>query len=403
MSVKKFQILSAQYMHDFHCIGSSCEDSCCVGWRVDIDKKTYLKYRNLREASLKPLIKTYIKRTKDAQSDYKYARIDMVKDSCPFLDEKRLCNIQKTVGESYLSLTCRTYPRVMNRTDHVFEYSAVLSCPEIARLALLNENGVAFDIKEDVIPQMAIKDVLEGSELENRHFNQIRLFSLNLLQDRRFSLSERLIFLGIIYKQIEALENTEEIPDYIEKLSDQIDAGSYGETFKNIPDNLSMQLRLAKKLADKKIIQGINSPRFLDHLKCMMVAIGFDGKNSDEILTENYRKMLKTYYAPFMDEKSYIMENYLVNQFFGEHMPYGGNSSLWESYVRLCTLYSIMKLVMIGVSGYRKNMTDELAVSVIQSFSKAIAHNKQYVDGILAELKAQGFDTLAYMSILVKN
>lgn len=32
------------YYGDFHCIGGSCKDSCCIGWEVDIDEDTYEYY-----------------------------------------------------------------------------------------------------------------------------------------------------------------------------------------------------------------------------------------------------------------------------------------------------------------------------------------------------------------------
>ena len=35
-----------EYMLDFKCIGKDCIDSCCVGWNIEIDKKTFEKYKN---------------------------------------------------------------------------------------------------------------------------------------------------------------------------------------------------------------------------------------------------------------------------------------------------------------------------------------------------------------------
>ena len=34
-----------EYMLDFRCIGKDCIDSCCVGWNIEIDKKTFKKYK----------------------------------------------------------------------------------------------------------------------------------------------------------------------------------------------------------------------------------------------------------------------------------------------------------------------------------------------------------------------
>ena len=39
-------------MAQFKCIGGECEDTCCAGWSVSIDKKTYKKYTNLNTSEL---------------------------------------------------------------------------------------------------------------------------------------------------------------------------------------------------------------------------------------------------------------------------------------------------------------------------------------------------------------
>jgi len=36
------------YYDKFECIRSDCEDSCCSGWQVAIDKNTYRKYKKLK-------------------------------------------------------------------------------------------------------------------------------------------------------------------------------------------------------------------------------------------------------------------------------------------------------------------------------------------------------------------
>ena len=41
MKEHKRSLLIPQYFKNFTCIGSDCEDSCCIGWRVDIDHNTY--------------------------------------------------------------------------------------------------------------------------------------------------------------------------------------------------------------------------------------------------------------------------------------------------------------------------------------------------------------------------
>jgi lysine-N-methylase len=57
---------------------------------------------------------------------------------CPFLSAERLCRIQQDYGADYLCVSCATYPRVPRRIEGLLEAPLSLSCPEAARLVLLD-------------------------------------------------------------------------------------------------------------------------------------------------------------------------------------------------------------------------------------------------------------------------
>ena len=37
------KIIEPDYMSDFACIGGDCEDTCCAGWKVIVDRKNIPK------------------------------------------------------------------------------------------------------------------------------------------------------------------------------------------------------------------------------------------------------------------------------------------------------------------------------------------------------------------------
>ena len=53
---------SPNYMTSFKCIGKDCIDSCCSGWRIDIDKETYKNYINSSEKKINLITKQYLSR-----------------------------------------------------------------------------------------------------------------------------------------------------------------------------------------------------------------------------------------------------------------------------------------------------------------------------------------------------
>jgi len=127
------------YAERFRCIGSACEDTCCAGWGVPIDRATYEKYRSVD--GLKPHLGTLIVLNADRPTTSDYARIPLTAGgACSFLDAERMCGIEKQHGPEMLSSTCATYPRAVSSNAGRVEKALNLSCPEAARLTLLDAN-----------------------------------------------------------------------------------------------------------------------------------------------------------------------------------------------------------------------------------------------------------------------
>ena len=413
MKQKTRVVLQPKYMAKFKCIGPACEDTCCAGWSVNIDKETYLKYRRSQNEEYKFTFDKSLNRKHNQKSDETYARIKMDENGrCPFLDEQCLCKIHRDLGENYLSNTCALYPRHLRLIDGKFERTASVSCPEIARLALLNPEGIGFEqLEEDVNIRHRIlsKFDTEGHLYINkaeRYFWDIRIFSLALLQNRNYNLSERLIMLGITYSKIQELQKNKQasdISDMLKSMNNIIEEGSLKEELEKVPNSMQIQMRLTKEMIDIKVAQGISSQVYFDCIEETLRGIECIDKVDYEVMLKKYEENTKEFLVPYLKDKEYILENYLVNEYFKEQMPFGAFKSIWDSYVFLCVLYSILKLHMIGMAGYHKGLNDDLTIKLIYSFSRMIIHNNKYIQGIIKLIKENQYDSLAYMAILVKN
>jgi len=107
-----------------------------------IDRAAYEKYRSLPafQARMQHLVRI------DDASESRYARIQLTPSyTCPFLSSNCLCGIQLEHGEFYLPGICATYPRLTQRIDGLRETTLLLSCPEAARLVLLNPKLIPSD------------------------------------------------------------------------------------------------------------------------------------------------------------------------------------------------------------------------------------------------------------------
>ncbi len=81
------KILKPVYYDEFKCIGSECIDTCCKGWQIQIDKKSYLKYRKTKGEFSKKLNDSVVRNRKNGTELF-YAEIKLKEDKCPFLMKK---------------------------------------------------------------------------------------------------------------------------------------------------------------------------------------------------------------------------------------------------------------------------------------------------------------------------
>ncbi|MBN1064033.1 flagellin lysine-N-methylase [Clostridium botulinum] len=411
--MEKRNVLQPQYVKKFKCIGSNCTDSCCIGWTIGIDKNTYKKYKDLKNSELNPLIKRYISRNRsNIKCEDNYAKIKLKNDLCPFLDEKRLCRIQLEKGHSYLSKVCITYPRMINKVDGVLEKSLTMSCPEAARLALLNKNPMEFDQDIELIETPYIYSLnLNTSDIKSiskgsKYFWDIRVFVISLLQNNKYELWERLIIVGMFIKKIQEEidnKNFNNISNIISIYSRYVEEDSFKKQLNNISSEESIQIKLLKEIADKRHLFEIKNSKYIEFFSEFLKGIDYNEEDDIKEIGKRYKKAYMSYYGPFFNEYLYILENYCINYVFKSVFPFEEKKSMFDSYMMLIIHYSLIKMNLIGISAFHKGLTTETVIQLIQSFAKTIEHNKTYLNYIEKLMKDNKLNNIAYMAILLKN
>ena len=407
--------LIPKYMNDFQCIGGACEDTCCSGWMITIDKKTYKKYQKIKEPKLKSNIQENVKRIKknNMKSEELYARFLMGQNGCcSMLTDDKWCQIQKELGEEHLSVTCTSYPRNLNKVDGIYELSARVSCPEVARLALLEPNGIEFDeLDFDINPIWPVykNQDSESSTRIRQLFWPIRMLAIEILQTRRIQLGDRMVIMGMFVNSMQANINEKNgvdleriIDTYRENLTDS----EYLASVKGLKTNLDMQLQVLFELIKYRTELGIDSSRYLITREEMLEGLGQQGDESNfELFKRNYEMNFSEFYSPYMKSTEYILENYTVNLFFNLLFPNtdGSNNSLFDEYVTIAMLYALLKVHLVGIAGKHQGLDDELVIRTIQSYAKAMEHNNFYIKSILENLKSNNYYSLAHATILVKD
>ncbi|WP_400162315.1 flagellin lysine-N-methylase [Brevibacillus sp. TJ4] len=412
MSVNQI-LLVPTYMDRFQCIGSACEDTCCAGWSVPIDRATYQKYKKLSQSDLTQKLDTHIKRKQTNPTEGHYATIKMSGcQSCPMLTADSLCEIQLRLGEEYLSKTCANYPRVTNRVNGNYEMAATMSCPEAARLALLNPEPMSFfEIPSQPGQTFSIQTELHPANCSPAelpfYFWDLRIFSIELIQNRRYSLTDRVLILGLFYQNMDDFVNSgkvAEIPRLIENYRTLIKDGSLEAAIQQIPPEAAAQIRLLKELIDVRMHIGIDNQRYLDSFQAFLAGISFDNEEGIETVAARYQAAYTDYYKPFMNTYSYVLENYLVNYMYKNTFPFSSNAPVLENYFLLALHYSLIKMHLIGIAGfYKDKLAVEHVITLIQSFAKVVEHNSRYMQIAFDYLKRRDFVSIAGMAIFLKN
>lgn len=188
------------YYKEFHCIADKCQDSCCIGWEIDIDEDTFGYYKSA-EGKIGERLKKYMV-TEEGVNSF------ILKENgwCPFLNEKKLCDICIHLGEEALSEVCTEYPRFTIEYGNVREKALSLSCEEVGRIVfsceekltfeehMLSEEGMEYEEsnwQEEADPE-ELSDEWGVSADFREKLEGIRAHAISILQNREKTIRERI-------------------------------------------------------------------------------------------------------------------------------------------------------------------------------------------------------------------
>ena len=133
------EIYAPLYCVSFKCIADKCRHSCCIDWEIDIDEKTYEKYKSLKNAFGKEILNNI-----EIEDGAPHFALDK-NGRCKNLDERGLCRIISNLGDEYLCDICRLHPRFFNEIGGRVEMGLGLSCEEAVRIVLGDNRPYVFE------------------------------------------------------------------------------------------------------------------------------------------------------------------------------------------------------------------------------------------------------------------
>lgn len=296
------------YYQDFECIADKCEDTCCAGWQIVIDKETLKKYTKIKGGFKKEIFKN----VNWLQGTFKQDK----NKRCAFLNDKNLCDLYLSQGEEGFCKTCREYPRHTEEFEGVREITLSISCPEVARILMNRMEPVQF-LSEEKEGEEEFEDfdpflysILEDARKE----------MITILQNRNLTISDRVLLVLGMAHDMQGRMNRQEMF----ACSDVITKYTTAKAVQFVRD-----YQIKTKLKGEEMTFAHTMFKHLYELELLREEWGILLKETEDLLyqdTEDYSKTKEEFHT-YLKNKA-ASENHSSKEVEGKSIAEDGNSNI---------------------------------------------------------------------------
>jgi len=400
---RNLSALMPRYVARFRCVGASCEDTCCAGWSVHIDKKTYKAYRNQTHEALKPVVAAMQRIDNPADPTmYGVLPVAGLGGDCPAL-QNGMCAIQANIGTSYLPDTCDTFPRLNRNVNGQVEQSLTLSCPEAARLALLSEDAFDFIEAPVSVREGTVYRAATVMGMTNDVMNELRIFSMNLMRTRELALWQRLALLGTFCEALDRDRGNDAASTLINEFTRLIENGELLATLELIQPNYEAQAMVFATLWASKGFEGQSAYQQAQMAR-IAEGLGADanGQVSAAGLVAAYRNGLCRL-DQALTTAPWLIEHFILNEMFIQQFPVGGVSA-YESFLRLVARFGLLRFLLAAqCNGGSEVPPLSVLVATAGLQSRRFQHNAIFTQQVNRSLHESGWGDLDKLYMLLRT
>lgn len=401
--MKEILVSQPEYVSNFSCIGSACEDHCCKQWDITLDKNTYKKYLKSEIPGVKNIAIENIALTKKSHSSWAMVRLNE-KGNCSYLESDNLCQIHRTMGPEALSKTCSNYPRhnVFYKKE-VIE-SLTLSCPEAARKVLFNET--ALNIDNQTVMQAAFNNTVDLN-IEGKIVN---LFSANLLMTPQNRIEHNLYALVCFLLYTEKLTGSLDskfasMESAYTTLAQQMGSGEIAQAMEKVSVEQRLELALIGSIQQStghnrnirgrttllKYVEGLNQH--------------FDVQCTEQEISENLVNLKKGWdqiALPWLSQRPYILRNYFQYRLYHDRFAIDQSIPVLKQLYLLVVDYFYIKSLLSAYVLEHGTLTEKAVIDVMYSYHSFRQHSKASTEQFIAEIdRVKRNDDLSVLQLLV--
>ena len=372
-----------EYVSKFKCDGAKCNARCCKGWSISIDKASYEKYSALADAQE---IIPHINFNSEKKS---YVMKLDEKNFCPMLTENNLCRLQRDYGEEFLSVTCSSYPRHTYNLGKFFERSLTMTCPVAAELILFQEQPIEFKLVEvpEKIHSNGGKIQIGTFLIPEKYLSvvfEIQLAMISILQERRFSIDQRLIVLGIFFDKLQdVFSDKDELLKLVTMYeSEEFLMGEIAPLLRGFSLDAKNFIFLIVKFLDFAF-DSLKSVEGEDFIKAFaeVLKIKPDEKSILNVAeAAAHYESLADEREKFLVKYSSLLENYLVNELFTYSYPWRfKKENMTRNFAVFLISYKIFELIIFSATQKGLDSKDDI-LKLVDWFTAKTNHNKTLYD-----------------------
>lgn len=388
-----------KYFRDFRCIGGDCPKSCCDGWEVNWKIAEIAK---LRLAEIPKGLKDKINLSFFCDERTDNYNIRLCDDGrCPFHDyETGLCNIQRELGEKYLGIVCRQYPRhYIENENRIFRWCAT-SCPAVIDILITNENAVEIEnmprMKYDIIDRSIVvtdsEDAVQNDPIRKKRIELFDFYTRMLLNNTR-NIETSIVLTALAVKHLTIAEVKHDFDAMTKIIHDLEPQLNNVATIKSVEDiNPNYQLKF--KIVNNMLVKFLgNNSKIINILTL---------REGNQMNIDHYLKGLEKFNAAF-DNKSFVLKNIIMNTFFDMNMPLGKlKRSLFENYAYFVLAAASIKMIAAAI-GFAGDSIIETFKTCVVEMSRSYSHDIYIADAIAENIKQIGITSPAHLALIIKG
>lgn len=342
---------------DYECIGGECPETCCGGWTIIVDESSYEKYCNLEEPD-----KSWVMNKIQKEDDSYQMILDEETKMCQFLNQEGWCLLYRNISPDMLCNTCKNFPRKAHIYYDLYALTASIACPVVARNIINMRDKIQFRYMED---EESVDIVNPNWERYNEAINGF-VNTVDILQDRRLSISSRLII---------ALEVAKEIQNCT-------DQNNYNGLRDRIADycNPEKRLEIADEL-DKKPSYITNIDAFIRRIFELISR----GKKKTYLLNKIYcpnitsstefYELKDKFNSEFRNDIEY--ENIAVQLVFEDYMRVINGEKIYNQFLKI-TIYILILMTEEMYKYMKGELNEECRVLLVSRLSRIMDHSNMF-------------------------